>query len=84
MQISKSDYILFLKHPAWLWIKKHAKHLLPPVDAALQARCDEGHAFEPYVEALFPNLARLGFSDFGSYPALPQHTSDTWITQCQL
>jgi hypothetical protein len=78
MQLSKSDYMLFLKHPAWLWIKKHAKHLLPPVDHALQARFDEGHAFEPYAEALFPDLVRLGFSDFASYRALTNLTSETW------
>jgi hypothetical protein len=78
MQLSKSDYMLYLRHPAWLWIKKHARHLIPPVDAALQARFDEGHAFEPYAEALFPGLVRLGFSDFGSYQALPSETLETW------
>lgn len=78
MPLSKSDYMLFLKHPAWLWIKKHARHFLPPVDAALQARFDEGHAFEPYAESLFPGLIRLGFSDFGSYQALPSVTLETW------
>lgn len=78
MQISKSDYMLFLRHPAWLWLKKHAKHLLPPVDPALQARFDEGHAFEPFAEALFPNLVRLGFSDYASYQALTAYTDDTW------
>ena len=40
MQISKSEYMLYLKHPAWLWIKKHAKHLMPSVDEALQAYID--------------------------------------------
>lgn len=78
MQISKSDYMLFLRHPAWLWLKKHAKHLLPPVDPALQARFDEGHAFEPFAEALIPNLVRLGFSDYSSYQALTAHTDATW------
>ena len=78
MQISKSDYMLFLRHPAWLWLKKHAKHLLPLVDPALQARFDEGHAFEPFAEALFPNLVRLGFSDYASYQALTAHTNATW------
>lgn len=78
MQLSKSDYMLFLRHPAWLWIKKHAKHLLPPVDPALQARFDEGHAFEPYAEALFPGLVRLGFSDFASYQALTDDTFQAW------
>ena len=78
MQLSKSDYMLFLKHPALLWIKKHARHLLPPVDAALQARFDEGHAFEPYAEALFPDLIRLGFTDFASYRSLTSLTSEIW------
>jgi hypothetical protein len=78
MQLSKSDYMLFLKHPAWLWIKKHARHLLPPIDPALQARFDEGHAFEPYAEALFPDLVRLGFLDFAGYRSLTSLTSKTW------
>lgn len=78
MYLSKSDYMLFLRHPAWLWLKKHKKHLLPPTDAALQARFDEGHAFEPYAEALFPDLVRLGFSDFASYQALTSLTQETW------
>ena len=78
MQLSKSDYMLFLKHPAWLWIKKHAKHLLPPVDPALQARFDEGHAFEPYVEALFPDIVKLGFSSFSEYRSLSSRTLETW------
>lgn len=78
MQLSKSDYILYLKHPAWLWLKKHAKHLLPPVDPALQARFDEGHAFEPYAESRVPGLVKLGFSDFQSYQSLPARTREAW------
>lgn len=78
MQISKSDYMLFLRHPAWLWLKKHARHLLPPVDPALQARFDEGHAFEHHAEALFPGLVRLGFSDFAGYQALTSQTREAW------
>jgi hypothetical protein len=70
--------MLFMRHPAWLWLKKHAKHLLPPVDAAMQARFDEGRAFESYAEALYPNLVRLAFSDFGSYQSLPSVTKKTW------
>ena len=52
--ISKSDYMLFLRQPAWLWLKKNDPSKLPPVDAATQAMFDAGHAFEPYVESLFP------------------------------
>ena len=78
MQISKSEYMLFCKHPAWLWIKKHAKDLLPPIDEALQARFDDGHAFEPFVEALYPNLIRVGFSSYPEYLEMPDKTAEAW------
>ena len=42
MQLSKSEYMMFLKHPAWLWLKKNQKHLLPSPNAALQALFDAG------------------------------------------
>ena len=45
--ISKSDYMLFLRQPAWLWLKKNDPSKLPPVDAATRAMFDAGHAFEP-------------------------------------
>ena len=76
MLISKSEYMLYLKHPAWLWIKKHAKHLMPPIDEALQSRFDEGHAFEPFVEALYPNLVRLGFNSYSEYLEMPDKTAE--------
>ena len=79
MLISKSEYMLYLKHPAWLWIKKHAKDLLPPIDEALQARFDDGHAFEPFVEALYPNLIRLGFDSYSEYLEMPDKTEEAWI-----
>ena len=48
MILSKSEYMMYLKHPAWLWVKKHAKdRLIPPVSPELQARFDEGNQFEP-------------------------------------
>lgn len=76
MQISKSDYMLFLKHPAWLWAKKHDRDKIPAVDENMQAIFDAGHQFEPYAEALFPGGAVLGFSDFSEYTTLPQRTQD--------
>ena len=78
MIMSKSEYMMYLKHPAWLWVKKHAKDLIPPVSPELQARFDEGNQFEPYAEALFPDLIRLGFSDFQSYQNLPFETQQAW------
>ncbi len=75
MQISKTDYMLFLKHPAWIWLRKHDKNKLPPVSEALQTIFDEGHLFEKYAEQLFPNAIKLGLNDY-SYSDLPKRTSE--------
>jgi hypothetical protein len=75
MTLSKSDYMLFLRHPAWLWLKKFDKSKLPPVDANLQAMFDAGHEFEVYAEKLFPNAVKLGFSNYNEYLSLPTRTS---------
>lgn len=44
--LSKSEYILFLRHPAWLWLKNFDKAKLTPVDDNLQAMFDAGHELE--------------------------------------
>ncbi len=75
MQLSKSDYTTYLKHPAWLWIKKHAKTILPPIDPATQAIFETGHEFEQYAEALFPGGVTLGFNDYDEYLSLPERTT---------
>lgn len=75
MQLSKSDYLMFLKHPAWMWLKKHDKSKLPPVDANTQAIFDAGHAFEAYAEAQFPNGVTLGFDNYDQYLTLPDRTA---------
>jgi len=76
MQLSKSDYMLFLRHPAWLWLKKHDPKKLPLVDAATQAIFDTGHAFEPYAEQLFPGGVQIGFSNYNEYKSLPKRTTE--------
>lgn len=76
MTLSKSEYMMFLKHPAWLWLKKHDKSKLPEVDPALQAMFDNGHLFEEYAEQLFPNNIKLGFNKYSEYLTLPQRTSE--------
>jgi hypothetical protein len=76
MMISKSDYMLFLRHPAWLWLKKNDPKKIPPVDESTQAMFDAGHQFEPYAESLFPEGVTLGFSDYDEYRSLPQRTQD--------
>lgn len=74
MQISKSDYMLFLRHPAWLWLKKNDKAKLPPIDDDTQAMFDAGFVFESYAEQLFPDSTRLGFDGFGEYETLTTRT----------
>ncbi len=76
MMLSKSDYMLFLKQPAWLWVKKHDPKKIPPVDENTQAIFDAGHQFEPYAESLFPEGVSLGFSDYDEYLSLPQRTQE--------
>lgn len=80
MTISKSEFLLFLKHPAWLWLKKYDKNKLPLPDEDLQALFDEGTLFESYAEKLFPNAVKLGYKKEGNefsgtkYYALPELT----------
>ena len=74
MQISKSEYMMFLKHPAWLWLKKHDKDKLPEPDANLQALFDAGHEFEQYAEKRFPDGVTLGFNNYNEYLSLPERT----------
>ena len=75
MQISKSDYMMFLRHPAWLWLKKNDPKKLPPVDASTQAIFDAGHLFETYAEQQFPAGVNLGFNNYKEYLSLPERTT---------
>lgn len=72
--LSKSDYLLYLKHPAWLWLKKNAPAKLPPIDDGLQAMFNAGHKFEAYAESLFEDGVTLGFSNPGEYHSLTGRT----------
>jgi len=79
MVISKSEFMMFLKHPAWLWLKKFDKTKIPIPDEDLQARFDEGTLFEDYAEKLFPEAVKLGYKNDGifsgtKYYALPELT----------
>lgn len=74
MQLSKSEYMMFLKHPALLWLKKNDKANLPAVDANLQAKFDEGYAVEEWAQKLFPEGVTIGFSGYDSYLNMPERT----------
>ena len=75
-KLSKSEYMIFLKHPAWLWVQKNDLRKIPPVDENTQAMFEAGHQFEPYAESLFPEGVTLGFSDYDEYRLLPQRTQE--------
>lgn len=66
--------MLFLKHPAWLWLKKYDKNKLPPTDDGLQSMFDEGNLFESYANKLFPNALMLGFENYDEYLMLTNKT----------
>jgi len=65
--------MLFLRHPAWLWLKIHDRYKLPPDNEELMEIFQNGHTFEACVVKQFPNAVRIGFSfennDYNSMPA---------------
>jgi hypothetical protein len=74
MTLTKSEYMLYLRHPAWLWLKKQQKHVLPATAEGTQDLFDAGHEFETYAEKLFPNAVKLGFNNYEEYQHLPEKT----------
>ena len=79
MQLSKSEYMMFLKHPAWLWLKKHEKSKLPEPDANLQAIFDAGKEFEEYAEKRFPSGVRIKFDNYEEYLSMPERTQKVLV-----
>lgn len=76
IQLSKSDYLLYLKHPAWLWLKKHDKAKLPEVDESTQALFDAGFLFEAYAEKIFPEGIKLTWDGYQEYLQLTIKTEE--------
>ncbi|MEX0934995.1 MAG: DUF2779 domain-containing protein, partial [Candidatus Paceibacterota bacterium] len=76
MYLSKSEYMMYLKHPAWLWLKKHDKEKLPEPDANLQAIFDAGIEFEKYANKRFKDGVTVGFDSYNEYLSMPQRTAE--------
>ncbi|MEX2144807.1 MAG: DUF2779 domain-containing protein [Candidatus Spechtbacterales bacterium] len=74
MQLSKSEFMMFLKHPAWLWLKKHDPKKLPEPDENLQALFDAGFEFEQYATKRFPGGVEIGFRGFEEYKSMIERT----------
>jgi len=58
--LSKSRFLAGLQCPKKLWTEIHARELIPPVDAATQARFDQGHDVGSLAKKLFPGGLEIG------------------------
>lgn len=72
--ISKTDYITYLKHPAWLWLRKHDPDFLDAPDENSQAIIDEGREFEKLAEQIFPEAIHL---DRNNYADIQEWADET-------
>ena len=68
--IYKSDYMDFLRHPAWLWLKRHDATKLPEGNMVTEGMAAAGYAFEAVAEHLFPEAVRLGFESHQEFEDL--------------
>ena len=74
--ISKTDYITYLKHPAWLWLRKNQPDFLPEPDENSLAIIDEGREFEKLAEKIFPEAIRLDRSNYADMQEWASETRD--------
>ena len=58
-QISKSDYLKYRIHPAYLWYQKHAKAKLPKPSANDEYVFEQGHKFEALAQELFADAVNV-------------------------
>ncbi|MDC0587556.1 DUF2779 domain-containing protein [bacterium] len=78
LALSKSDYMLFLRHPAWLWLKRNDPTKLERGSPSVQHRMDEGYEFEKCAEQLFLGAKKIGFADISEYNTMLSRTSAAW------
>jgi len=82
MALSKSQFMLSLKHPAWLWLQVHEPDRLPPHDDNTLSLFASGNLFEEYAEQRFTDAIKLGYKDERGhfdgerYRALPELTKE--------
>jgi hypothetical protein len=81
MILSKSSYLTYLKHPAWLWLLANNLERIPKHDEDTLAVFAAGHRFEEYAEQLFNNGYTLGYTtdghfDWELYQSLPERTAE--------
>ncbi len=62
--LTKSDYLKFLIHSAYLWLAKYAKDELPEFNEVAQANVDQGNAVEAVAIGLWPHGHLIDVSMF--------------------
>ena len=70
--------MLYLKHPAWLWLKKNDPEKLKPVDPALQEQFNAGYEFEECAEQLYSNAIRISLDNSNNFSVMESKTADAW------
>jgi hypothetical protein len=66
--LTKSDYLKYLVHPAYLWLAKHDKEKLPKPSGNDQARFAQGDEVEAYARELFPEAMLIDPPNFFDGP----------------
>ncbi|MBD3249621.1 DUF2779 domain-containing protein, partial [Candidatus Woesearchaeota archaeon] len=64
MILTKSNYMIGLQCPKYLWMSVYKKDELPEPDEATQHRFDQGHVLEEYAHKLFPSGILISSENF--------------------
>lgn len=73
--LTKSEFIQYVNHPAWLWLKRNEPERLIQQDRKHDShQLQQGVEFEALAEQRFTGLMRLGFTTDAEYQTLPRRT----------
>jgi len=64
MILSKSNYMIGLQCPRYLWIKINKPEKIPEPDMEVQHRFDQGHLLEEYAHKLYPEGETISSENF--------------------
>ena len=74
--LSKSKYVSGIQCHKRLWLQKHKPQLIPPTDAATQARFDAGNTIGELAQNLFPGGKELAFPEDRDFSSMLEATKD--------
>lgn len=62
--LTKSNYVVGLQCPKYLWIQLYEKEKIPAYDAATLHKFEEGHSVDELARQFFPNGTNIPTEDF--------------------